>query len=453
MKWRPLAPRTLFARLMLIWLAGLAVVLGTSFWLFLGERERFDRDVVLEGVARELAAVSDAVEGLPELERASYLETQRHRRLRLVLDGPPADATPVSHRGRLTETFGRAQPDRPVQLYAQPAQSAQGTQNARGNQGEGPQFRLYAVVTLSDDSQLTARIPHLPRTPDRNPASPARMLAALAALVAGIGLLAWMAVRIATRPLSRLAEAARQIGEDPEHGRVPTDGPAEVTQAAGAFLQMQQRIREHIAERTRLLAAISHDLQTPITRLRLRAEQVEDENLRGRIQTDLDDMQLLVREGLDYARSLESGEKPQALDVAALLESLSEDARELGWDVECGTLAATRCIVRPQALRRALWNLIENGVKFGDRLHITLQDDGTAARILLQDEGPGLPEQELERVFEPFYRTESSRSRATGGTGLGLAIARNLLRVQGGELTLSNAPEGGLLARVSLPRS
>jgi len=432
-------PRTLFARLMWIWLLGLAVVLGTSYWLFLGERERFDRDVLIEGVAREVAAVVDVIDRLPPEARAAQLESSRRSRVRLSLGGPPPEAVPAAWRGSLTEALERAQPDRPVQLYFL-------SEPGLGREGR-PGPRVFAVIGLSDGSQVTARLPGMQSGPDRRAASPERMLAALAALIGGIGLLSWIAVRVATRPLSELAEAARVLGEDPERGEVSARGPAEVAQAAGAFRQMQQRIREHIAERTRILAAISHDLQTPITRLRLRAEQIDDETLRARVQSDLDAMQKLVREGLAYARSQEDAEAPQRLDVRALLDSLVEDAHELGWDVTLAPGDAHVCAARPTALRRALWNLIENGVKFGTRVEISL--DG--GRVTARDHGPGLPDDELERVFEPFYRTEASRNRDTGGTGLGLAIARNLLRAQGGEVTLANAPDGGLVATVTLP--
>lgn len=435
-----LLPRTLFARLMWIWLLGLAVVLGVSFWLFLGERERFDRDVLIEGIAREVAAVVDVIDRLSPAERETQLESMRHRRLRFSLDGPPPDAAPASWRGSLTEALERAQPDRRVRLYFQPPAP-------HGREGRGAP-RVFAVIGLSDGAELTVRLPGIQQEPDRRPASPARMLAALAALIAGIGLLSWLAVRVATRPLSDLAEAARVLGDDPERGEIIARGPAEVAQAAGAFRLMQQRIREHIQERTRILAAISHDLQTPITRLRLRAEQVEDEALRGRIQSDLDNMQALVREGLAYARSLSEIEALQKVDLRALLETIADDAQELGWNVTLAPGPSALCAAGPTALRRSLWNLVENGVKFGERVDISIEP-GPWVRI--RDHGPGLAAEELERVFEPFYRTESSRSRETGGTGLGLAIARNLLRVQGGDVTLANAPDGGLVATVTLP--
>jgi protein-histidine pros-kinase len=434
-------PRTLFARLMLIWLVGLAAVLATSYALFLGERHRFDRDVLFEGLAREIAAAADVLDQLTPAEREQWIEALGRRRLRFALAPPPPDARPLPERIALTQALRRAQPDRAITLFAQ---------QPRGNGGP-PHARLFAAMQLADGSALTIRlpVPHSPAT--AAPTPPERVLAALVALVAGVSLLAWIAVRVATRPLSKLADAARALGEDPNRPAVDTSGPAEVAQAAAAFNQMQQRIREHVGERTRILAAISHDLQTPITRLRLRVEQIDDDALRARIQSDLDAMQALAKEGLDYARSLDATAPLQAVDVNALVDALCEDARDMGWQVACEGRVTRACRAQVAALRRALWNLIENGVKFGERVDVTLGEVDDAVTVQIRDHGPGLPAAELERVFEPFYRTEASRNRETGGTGLGLAIARNLLRAQGGDVTLANAAGGGLAATVRLP--
>ena len=311
---------------------------------------------------------------------------------------------------------------------------------------------IIAVVHLADGTPLQVRLPGIPPGPHlRNP-EPARLFAALAALIGGVGLLTWFAVRLATRPLSRMAEAARALGEDPERAPMDTRGPTEVSQAAQAFNQMQQRIREHVSERTRILAAISHDLQTPITRLRLRAELLDDEPLRTRVQADLDSMQALIKEGLVYARSLDDATPAQAIDVDSLLEALREDALDMGWKVSLSGGVGARVHARLTAVRRALWNLIENGAKFGGAVEIQVSSTPQMIEIRIRDHGPGLPESELEKVFEPFYRLETSRNRDTGGTGLGLAIARNLLRRQQGQVHLHNHPAGGLEAVVVLPR-
>lgn len=435
-------PRTLFARLMLIWLMGIALVLGTSLALIRGERDRHDRDLLFEGIAREITAAVDVLDRLSPAEREQWVEALGRRRLRLALRPPPGEARPLPNHLALVESLERALPDRSVAVFVHGS--------PRDHGPDGPRRRLIVTLSLADGAPLSIRLP-VPPPPASAPVTPERLLAALIALIAGITLLAWIAVRLTTRPLSRLAAAARAIGEDPNRPPLDTRGPSEVALAAQAFNQMQERIRDHVGERTRILAAISHDLQTPITRLRLRAELVDDDSLRGRIQSDLDAMQALVREGLDYARSLDAVEPLQPIDIDNLVAALCEDACDMGWDVSVEGSAGTPCLCQPTALRRSLWNLIENGVKFGTRVQIRVKRSGEKLTIGIRDHGPGLSETERDRVFEPFYRTEQSRSRATGGTGLGLTIARNLLRRQGGDIQLENAADGGLIAEVWVP--
>ncbi|ATE60759.1 ATP-binding protein [Thauera sinica] len=431
-------PRSLFSRLMLIWLVGIALVLALSFMLFAGERERVGRAALLAGIAQEIATAADVLDRMPAAERERWIDEFGRRRLRFALR-EPGEMPPTEQSGNpLLQALRDAMPERTVSLH-------------RIERHGMPHPMLAASVGLADGTALLVRLPGFPPPPGLRLPPPDRLLAALLALIGGVSLLAWIAVRLATRPLSRMAAAARAIGEDPERAPMDTAGPTEVAQAAVAFNQMQQRIREHVAERTRILAAISHDLQTPITRLRLRAEMVDDDTLRARIQSDLDAMQALVREGLDYARSLDERQPAQPIDLEGLLSALRADAEDMGWEVSLAGSARHACPGQPTALRRALWNLIENGVKFGQRVAIALRESADGFEIRIRDNGPGLPESELEKVFEPFYRTESSRSRETGGTGLGLAIARNLLRAQRGDVRLRNHPEGGLEAVVTLP--
>ncbi|TAH45355.1 MAG: HAMP domain-containing protein [Betaproteobacteria bacterium] len=431
-------PRSLFARLMLIWLVGIALLLALSFMLFVGERERVGRAALLAGIAQEIATAADVLDRMPAADRQRWTDEFGHRRLRFALReaGEPLPAMQTGH--PLLQALRETMPDRDVGLH-------------RVERGGMPHPMLVASVRLADGSALLVRLPGMPPAGGPRLPPPDRLFAALFALIGGVSLLAWLAVRLATRPLSRMAAAARALGEDPERAPMETTGPTEVAQAAVAFNQMQQRIREHVAERTRILAAISHDLQTPITRLRLRAEMVDDEGLRARIQSDLDAMQALVKEGLAYARSLDERQPAQPIDLAGLLSALRADAEDMGWPVSVAGGTRHPCVGQPTALRRALWNLIENGIKFGGRVDILLVERPDEFEIRIRDHGTGLPEAELEKVFEPFYRTESSRSRETGGTGLGLAITRNLLRAQRGEVRLRNHPEGGLEAVVSLP--
>ena len=431
-------PRSLFARLMLIWLVGMALVLAVSLALFVAERDRIGRSALFEGVAQEIATAAELLDRMSPPERERWIDEIGRRRLRLALRPARDHLRPLADDHPLQVALREAMPQRSATVYTHP-------------RDDRPHPVLAIVLPLADGTPLQVRLPGIPPMAAFSPHQPGPFFAALAALVIGVGLLTWVAVRIATRPLSRMADAARALGEDPGRAPMDTAGPTEVAQAAAAFNQMQHRIAEHVTERTRILAAISHDLQTPITRLRLRAEMVEDESLRARIQSDLGAMQGLVKEGLAYARSLDERKPPQAIELGPLLHALAEDAHDMGWTVSVPEDGHARVAGNPAALRRALWNLIENGVKFGDRVDIRHRCNAERCELLIRDHGQGLPESELEKVFEPFYRTESSRNRETGGTGLGLAITRNLLRGQGGEVSLHNHPQGGLEARVLLP--
>jgi signal transduction histidine kinase len=215
---------------------------------------------------------------------------------------------------------------------------------------------------------------------------------------------------------------------------------------------MQTRLMRYIQDRGRVLAAVSHDLKTPITRLRLRTELLEDETLKEKFQADLNEMQSMVQATLDFMRGTEHNEPVTLMDINALLESLQEDARDRGGEIHIQGVAQVPFRSRPLALKRCLTNLVDNALHYGQRAFIQVEDKLDRLSITIADAGPGIPEAELERVFEPFYRLEGSRSRHTGGTGLGLGIARNIARAHGGELTLANRRGGGLEARLELPR-
>jgi signal transduction histidine kinase len=281
---------------------------------------------------------------------------------------------------------------------------------------------------------------------------PVRLLASVAILLVAVIAVSLVAVRWATRPLKALADAADELGRNLNRPPMEEKGPLEVARAARAFNTMQSRLAGYIRDRTRVLAAMSHDLKTPITRLRLRAELLDDDQAKGRFGRDLDEMEAMVRDTLDFLGGMENGESVRPVDVGALLESIQADWRELGGSVEIESAAVKPYPGRPQALKRCLANLIENAVKYGKTARIAMNDSAARLEILVRDEGPGLPQGELNRVFEPFYRVEASRSRETGGTGLGLTIARSVAEAHGGSVVLRNRPEGGLEADLVLPR-
>ncbi|MGG7606374.1 ATP-binding protein [Massilia sp. BKSP1R2A-1] len=273
----------------------------------------------------------------------------------------------------------------------------------------------------------------------------------IALFLVSIAALAYLVARMTTRPLKVLARAAQDLGQDINRAPLELNGASEIRQASAAFNAMQARIRQYIFQRTQMLAAITHDLQTPLTRMRLRLEKVSDTELQERLIGDLSAMQEMVREGLVLARSMDTTENMQMLDLDSLLEAVCADAVDAGQQVELKGHAGMALMGRPLDLRRCFGNLIDNAVKYGRDVRVCVDRVNGAARVRIRDSGPGIPPGELGRVFDPFYRVETSRSRESGGTGLGLTIARNIAEQHGGSIALANHPEGGLEVTLMLP--
>ena len=257
--------------------------------------------------------------------------------------------------------------------------------------------------------------------------------------------------RMLARPIQHLGRAAAELGADLNRPPIAETGSAEARQAARVFNQMQQRIRQSVEERGRFLAAVSHDLRTPLTRMKLRVERLQDDATRDKLREDIAEMAAMLNATLNYLRDEASTEPWQLLDVTALLESMVEDAVEAGEAVAMAGHAKP-LLTRPVALRRCLSNLLQNALRYGHSARISLADTAALLTIEIRDAGPGIPEAQMKAVFEPFVRLENSRNRSTGGVGLGLAIAREAATQCGGTLTLENAP-GGLLARLAIKRA
>lgn len=266
-----------------------------------------------------------------------------------------------------------------------------------------------------------------------------------------IAALAFLVAHLATKPVRSLAQAAHGLGRNLEQPRLPEDkGPTELREAASAFNSMQSQIRHFIEERTYMLTAIAHDLQTPLTRLRLRLEKVKDEELRTRLVNDLTVTQEMVREGLELARSLNAEEPYELLDLDSLIDTICNDATDAGQEVTHSGKVGVPVMARPNALRRCLSNLLDNAVKYGEFAHVIVKREGQKISISIIDGGPGIPEHQLQMVLQPFVRLEDSRSRASGGTGLGLTIAQNIAEKHRGTLRLRNIATGGLGLEVTL---
>jgi signal transduction histidine kinase len=270
-------------------------------------------------------------------------------------------------------------------------------------------------------------------------------------MVLGVLAVAAFFIRQLTRSLRSLADAAN--GLDPNVGTSPIKeaGPSEVKALSIAFNDMQRRVRRLVDDRTQTLAAISHDLKTPITRMRLRSEEISDHELVRAIAADLTDMEAMLDSTLAFLRGDQLSEEKKPIDLGSLLETITTDLTDLGHDVTLVESAPVVVRGRHLALKRAFWNLTENAVKYGGCARVTLRPKPGGAVVLIDDDGPGIPDSENEAVLRPFYRIDDSRNRETGGVGLGLTVAHSIIKSHGGELVLSNRKDGGLSVTVTLP--
>ncbi|MBT2294813.1 ATP-binding protein [Pseudomonas fluorescens] len=425
-------PRTLASRLSLIFLIGLILAQGLSFGAQYYERYQSAKTTMLGNLETDVSTSVAILDRLPAAERQAWLPKLARRNYGYLLDeGQPGqrmlpDNAPVSV-SSIQEALGQA--------YALTFTDI-----------PGPRQHYQAHLRLADGSPLTIDV-----RPAMMPLSPWLPVVLLGQLALLIGC-TWLAVRIAVGPLTRLAQAVETLDPNAHSVRLDEKGPTEVVHAAKAFNAMQDRIAAYLKERMQLLAAISHDLQTPITRMKLRAEFMDEGIEKDKLWSDLSEMEHLVREGVAYARSIHGATEASCrINLDAFLDSLAFDYQDIGQDVQLSGKTAAVLDTRPHALRRVLVNLVDNALKFGGAAQIQVQrtDTGQLA-IQVLDRGPGINEQELAEVLKPFYRVESSRNRETGGTGLGLAIAQQLAIAMGGSLTLSNRDGGGLCAELRL---
>jgi len=476
-----LLPRSLFSRLTLVLLGGLLTAQLLSFAIHMHDRSELLVQASGMQSAQRIADIVRLLDTMTPAERVRIVK---------VLSAPPLtvalDRGPLAAQDATTEAGARAAifttllrrflgDDRPVTVgmavAASPSSAYKGGAMQGGamrglkameNDGEwtppmmrkgggmggggGPVF--VAQVRLQDGTLATFDS----RQPQATENWPYRLLLSITLLLAAVIVVSLVAVRWATRPLKTLANAADELGRNINRPPLAESGPAEVASAARAFNTMQSRLAGYLRERTQVLAAMSHDLKTPITRLRLRAELLEDAELRAKFSSDLQEMEAMVTSALDFLRGMDNGEPVQPVDVMALLESLQSDLRETGGTVMVDGQFTGPYPGRPQALKRCLANLLENAIKYGHSARVVVDDSNERLQIRILDQGPGLPPEQIEKVFEPFYRVEGSRNRDTGGTGLGLAIAKNVAELHGGHIELLNRVEGGLEAKLILSR-
>lgn len=499
-------PRSLFGRLLAASVLALLVAQVVSLALVAQERERF----ILQGSVREwsrrIAEVTVMLQSVEPRERDSMMARlserpwhfgRRPSEVIMFRDGmvpspdfDPRGAKPPDPRPPPHDAAGPRQGEPPRGLLARAAagqtivvpfpvagdfertfeqqlQNALGAgfriavgrtpdPNKRAIAISGPLFsethdtgrELYdAAVTFPDGYNALFRVTRLPR----GAPLPRALFINLALLLIVMMIVLFVAARGITRPLSQLAGAADRVGRNLRQPRLPERGARELRDAARAFNTMQDRLQRYLDSRSRVLAAMSHDLKTPLTRLRLQVEILDDPDAQARFGKQLDEMESMVHGALALFRGLNDEEGLVPIDINELLLTLQSEFAEMNAEVTIEGRALRPLTGKPQTLRRGLTNLIANAVKFGGRAEIIVEE-AAALTIRIRDEGPGIPEAELEKVFEPFHRVDSSRNRDTGGTGLGLSIARDVIQAHGGSVTLKNRPVRGLEAVVTLPR-
>lgn len=464
-----LLPKSLFGRLVLVMFGGLLIAQMLSAYINFAERDRMLFRATGMQSGQRIAEVVKLLDSLGSQDRQRIVAVLSVPPQVVSLDKAPIEPDNVITSGAHLSVFStvlRAAlgDDREIRVAMREATATwrpgfipenheamldhQLPRMAMRNLMMGGVFFL-TQVRLADGSWV-AFDTHIPQ---ESASLPGRLLLTLAVLLVAVLGVSILAVRWVTRPLHLLASAADELGRDINRPPLSEDGPVEVRRAAHAFNTMQARLVRFVEDRTRLLTAMSHDLKTPITRMRLRADLLEDDDLRGRFEKDLKEMESMVTHTLDFMRGLGDGEAPQPIDLMALLESLQADNEEMGREVVIEGRTLGNYVGVAPLLKRCLSNLIDNAVLYGRSATVIVNDHKDSLQLTIRDEGPGIPEAELDKVFEPFYRLESSRNRETGGTGLGLTIARNIAQTHGGDIKLTNRPKGGLEAVLTLPKT
>ncbi len=470
-------PKSLFGQTLLILLVGLVISHSVGAWIYAGAREQAVRAIGGFAAAQRVANLSRLVEEAPADWRPRLVQALSDPTFRVALLAEPPDLPPADAEGaaQAIADYVRQQladrPDRQVRaavLADRPPGAPFGPPFDRrpfpGPRGEpggmggmmhgmmGPGFGAWRGLQVA----VQARRRSMAVVRHRAAAGFAFGVVAIHHLHGADGRdrARWSRCgRCAASPRrsALLAGAADRLGRDVTAEPLAETGTVEMQRAARAFNRMQERLRRLIESRTQMLAALSHDLRTPLTLLRLRTEEVADADERDKMLNTIGQMDEMIGSTLAFARDEVRAEPRRRVDIAALLASVVDDMADAGLPVTMTPAAALIQNCQPGALKRAITNLLDNAVKYGARARAAIATSDKAIEITIDDDGPGIPEAELPRVFQPFYRVEDSRSRDTGGSGLGLAIAQSIVQAHGGELTLANRAGGGLRASIKLP--
>ncbi|MDD7909208.1 ATP-binding protein [Pseudovibrio exalbescens] len=477
-----LYPRRMATQLILLLLVALLISQSVSFYLFTDERRMAIIGMARDNALWRTASIVRLIEDTPRTVHPGVLRAISNNNTHYDLGlAPLVTATGDNRLEQALTGFlkRRLKDDRDVRVFINYRESAEDEpplfkeRETRDETRRGPDRRrpegnwnphhapdrmlrrfdgiegatLYASIRLNNGDWLNFQsnfnLPPRPLVP---------VLLPILIMALFIVVIVWAFVYRLTRPLRALSDSAEQLGRGADVDPLPEKGPLEVRQVTRAFNEMQDRLTRFVKDRTRMLAAISHDLRTPITSLRIRAEFVEDAEDRERMIETLDEMQAMTEATLAFARDEAKAEETKQMDLSGLLESISNDYEDMGKDVQ--SKADERIVItcRPISLKRAFRNIIDNAVRYGTHAHVHVSRAHDQAVIEVRDEGPGIPEHKLNEVFEPFVRVEESRSEETGGIGLGLAICRSIIHAHGGTITLKNREDrSGLIVTVRLP--
>ncbi len=455
-------PRSLRGRLVLLILVALLVAQAVSVIFFVDERGLAVRNALGLEAAGRAANVVRLIEEAPAELHSSIVRSADSPLVRFSLDTVPAvDHTDHDGGGmaaRLRSILGPA-PNREIRVelhnvtpMTEPMQgmprNMRSMHQAMLEQQTQPVQLLLSIALANGGGWLNVQT--MFHRPPLQFAWSSVLTFGLSAML--IAVVVWLALGQIVGPLNTLAGAADRLGRGEEVDEIAPTGPDEVRRLTSAFNDMQARLTRFVAERAQLLAALGHDLRSPLTAMRIRLELLDDEENRERLTAMVDEMQAMVEATMAFARGLATSEASVSLDIGELLHDLTAEVREAGGTARLDADGAATAKVRPTAIKRAFRNIVENAVRYGGAADIRVRGSGEVIEVSVSDDGPGLPEDSLESVFEPFVRLESSRSRETGGVGLGLAIARTIIQAHGGEIRMANRPEGGLCATITLPK-
>ncbi|MEZ5936403.1 MAG: ATP-binding protein [Alphaproteobacteria bacterium] len=445
-------PKGLRGQLILLLLGALVAAQIASLALILNERARAVRVSTAKETASRLLNVARELEANPEALHAIVLRAAESRDLRLSLDmANLSKAEGARQLGHLAERVTGALASPPARALGIalgiPTHTDDERRDTRPEDRDGDPYELVVSTHLADGRWLNAHVDM--GGPPLQWAWPAVM--SLLLTTVAVVLVVWFVIGRIAGPVRALVDAADRLGRAEELEPLPLSGPAELRQVTGAFNDMAARLLRLLAERSRMLAAIGHDLRSPITAMRIRLEMLDDEESRQRLQVCVDEIQSLVEAALALARGASAEEPQSSVNLRSLLEEIIADLRENGAKASLTVSGQVTIAARPGALKRALRNLAENAIRYGREARISLNGDSHQARIEIEDKGPGIAKDDRERVFEPFVRLEASRSRDTGGAGLGLAIARTLIEAHRGSIVLEDGAREGTRAVVTLP--